>query len=300
MPTLRRKIVAYQIDMNVIENEQVAIERWLPEIFVNSLTNIITKPEHERVEETKDWFFYLDNVKLTDDGKLIYGYFKSARIGSRLPLIRRSTFHERENPKYEDEGEKLTSYFAVRLSDGLFLLEKYFQNVITAHRIDNYLESQNKEYLRSNSVQNIIISPLLDPDFLRQLANFKTLSMASIKVAVERDRYGQNDAVKFLQETAVPIRANYATLQLGVRQKKKFSLSREKLIDFIRNILADREQILAVKIEGIREGEESKIDLKGIEEKYYVRVGTNDWGEVLPEDILNHIIELGRRRPRIR
>lgn len=296
---VRRKVYAYELEMAYVLGNRMILG-FDTEFLKEALEHIISLTSDKKEESKKDeWFFYLDHVEESKDKQFLYGWFKGARIGTKIPLIMQGTFQERDNPKHRNEGERMKTHFVLRMKDGLFLLESFFGNVVTPRRIEEYIQNRYSETFEREKIHHITLKSLLNPNFIQKINDFQTIKFARIKVMVEPGRYGQNEAVSTMQRQAEPTLANYAMLQIGI-DRKRYGMNKDAIVAWIRDKLSDRQHILAARIEGKMAGEDSHIDLKGIEERYTCKVQRNNFGDVLSEDVLKHMIEIGRSRKRIR
>lgn len=294
----KRKIYAYELEMAFVKNQKI-ISGINTNIIEEALQYIIGLPPKNKEESKQDeWFFYLDSVSLTDAKKLVYGWFKGARIGTKIPLIEKGTFKERENPKSLLEGERTKTHFVLRKQDGLFLLESS-GHTVTPRRIENYIETRYRDKFDERCVHHITLKNLLDPRFIERISELHSIKTATIKVSVQPDRYGQNEAIAVMQRDAAPTMANYYILKIGL-DKRRQGMNKDALVAWIREKMSDSQHILSARVEGKIGDEDAHIDLKGIEEKYTFSVPTNIQGEVLSKKVLSHMIELGRSRKRIK
>ena len=294
--TAKRTIYSHETHIQQLAASKELIEiKWSPSIVSEIFEYIMSLDERERGEDSPgEWFFYLGGVRFDMKG-CIYGWFESVRTDIRTDLRRRSTMATRKNPKNEDEGEVRRTHFYFRLSDGLFLLDSFGTGFVTNRRVEEYLASKAKIVFEKHGIQYIQFANLVDKGFLDKLDKFEVLRVAQIKLKVEQKaQYDEEDAIGHLQSQSQEFEANYLNVDIGKSRAKKRGMNVQKVAGFLRQLMKNRSEIISGTIEGIRsDGGSPKLKLKGIEEKYPKTFNTDSNGEVLSEDVINYIMEIG-------
>ena len=160
-------------------------------------------------------FCFIESATLigTDTHKVV---FKSAKIGSRPPLIDRNTRKERKNPKKmsEGDGERTHVIFKYTKNDVFFILESNGLG-IGQNAVHKYLRTFIRMYIKSKKGKvrfKLIFQVLVKDNFIQEMKKLKRVVVGH--VYVEKSILG-SDALNFSKRTqsvrhdiVVGIRAN--------------------------------------------------------------------------------------------
>lgn len=272
---------------------------WDPGFVENVFDHIYALPQEARVLDREgEWFFFLHELRKTTSNKVtfLYGYFNAVRLGVRTDLQARSTLQTRKNPKAEDESETRKTFFLLRLSDGLLLLDSYANNVVTNKRLTEYLKLTALEVFKTSDIAGISFNNLMDTGFLEDLEKFDMIRLARVRLSLKSSNYAsESDAIELCKEMAVPTNANYMELVVGKKHAKKHGLSFDHLKAWLIRLMRDKQDVIGGVIEGTRsDGGSPTLKLNGIEEKHREEFDTDELGEVLQEQMFDYMINLAK------
>jgi hypothetical protein len=250
-----------------------------------------------------EWGMYLDHADmLTNDAgapTFITGWFMSVRPGPRTELMNLVTSATRDNPKVEHEGEKLKTHFLIRLADGLFLLDSYGGNVVTAAKVTSYFEDLARPTLDEHQTHFITLEKLVSSEFLENLGRLDVIRLAKVRVEVDENTHYQDDALGHFERASSNARGSYVDLAIGKLNAKKNGLERGGVRAFFTDILG-RHNVIAGTIEGrAPDGTDTTLKLHGIEEKHRHQFDTDAFGEVLSAPLIEYMMTLGVNHPQI-
>lgn len=237
------------------------------------------------------WILYLNNVTLEDKIKPTYlkGYFHSTVDGLRTDVLNLETNKIKPNPKEKGDNEIQTTCFALRFSDGLFLLGDYGANLVKPSKISDYLTTFAKKLGTVNNMNQIALNYLVSKDFLEKLNSFKKLNTLELTIDTTQIS-GNEDAISSLNEETQ--KTNQKNITLVLKQKDKLGLIPDGVYNWVSDTIKNH-TVTQGKIKGSpNPGNPNEIKLGGINEKYPKSFELDDKGEVLTEDLFNSLIKI--------
>jgi len=301
MKTVRRNIYAYQIRA---EDEH---GRKLKYSDFGMLFQAISALDlsHRVMDKDERGFIFMDEYNILTDNKG-FGWFKSARIGDRPPVISRTRLTERDNPRDEDEGDCLKTHFYFRPDDGLILIEYVHEAVARIGAIRRYIFRSINNFPELNHLRNFYIETLISRGFLERINEFGKISIAKIQVStIESPPNDYGDLPAALHTSLQEARASYYTLEARAgRENRKDGMSHNKIKGFISKFLG-KETINPTFLNGILigfkpDGQKHELKLKGCEERRQVNLQADDLGQIVTLSIREKMIAMANEIPIIR
>jgi hypothetical protein len=207
MATKFKNFFAYQIDLHYLDrtnrNDVDAI-KWDASIVEQVFQHIMSLTPAERTRRYHDsWLMYLDYLDI--DQHYIYGRFNSAEYGTTGELVHADNLSVRPNPKLVREGETQYTYFLVRKSDGLLLLQGNVR--LNRPKIDEYIEQFGKPILTSNNITFLQVCTLVDNSFFESIRSLNVVNKIQIEVMTLEQSADESAAVGALRRESEEIHA---------------------------------------------------------------------------------------------
>ena len=301
MKTVRRNIYAYQIGV-----EDDSGNRLRPSDF-GSLFQAISalNLNHKVMDKDERGFIFLDEYNILTDNEG-FGWFKSARLGDRPPVISRIKLTERDNPRDEDEGDCLKTHFYFRPNDGLMMIEYVHEAVARIGAIRRYISRSINNFPALNHLRNFNIESLISRGFLERINEFGKISIARIQVStIESPPSDYGDLPAALHTSLQEARASYYMLEAKAgRENRKDGMSHNKIKDFISRFLG-KETINPTFLNGILigskpDGQKHELKLNGCEERRQENLQADELGQVLTLSIREKMKAMANEIPIIR
>jgi len=145
MSVSKRRLKYYSLEFYETHNNQESIknQKDIIETFWSNYNNVLNhNPLQLEMDIKNNKFCLLSNDELEYDYPYLSGYFISAKINHKPPLIDKTTLKKRDNPKQDTEGEEERTHFVMKIDEStneiILLLES--RNVgITVNVILRYL-----------------------------------------------------------------------------------------------------------------------------------------------------------------
>lgn len=163
LATKYRNFYAYQLDLHCLEGTPgVDTIKWNSTIVEELLNHINSMTKQQKTLRFHDsWLMYLEHFSI--ERNYFFGRFAYAEYGTTGELVHADDLTTRPNPKHLREGETIYVYFALRKSDGLFLLQSHIK--INRPRVEEYIEQLGAITLRRYDLTYLQVCTLLDNSF---------------------------------------------------------------------------------------------------------------------------------------
>lgn len=268
MNVRRKRFNAYQIDLHYLRkhkgNEFDAV-KWDYKIIEQILKNIYGLKLHFRAKRYNDsWLMYLDYLDC--DEHVIFGRFASAEYGTVSELVHADNLTLRPNPKLLREGETEYTYFMIRNSDGLLLLQG--NQRLSKNRFNEYIQEFGQKIIEASGITFIEVCTLLEQSFFDSIRQLNSVNNILIEISTLEPRADENEAVRALQGEAYEIKATHVTLDF----KAKYKREGLKNVFPLLNNYKDKPGVTKIVVKGKLAGAEKVINLNDSQEKYDKRV----------------------------
>lgn len=264
MALKKRNFYAYQIDLHYQDNtNQVPVDavKWDGEIVAEIFKYIIDLPMQLRTKKYHDsWLFYLDHLDI--DEHFIFGRFCSANYGTKGELIHADNLSLRPNPKEVREGETESTYFLIRKSDGLLLLQGNLR--LVRNKLDEYIEHFGGEVISRYNLSFVQVCTLVNESFFNSIASLNTVNKLEIEVTAKEETADENEAVRALRNEAEEIRATNVKLEFSAKYQRSGIFN---VLPLVRKYKS-QPGITKIVVRGKVAGAEKVIKMSDSQEKY--------------------------------
>jgi len=293
----QRTIYAFKTVLFLSNDDKSSTEfGWDAEKIKNLMGMLIKLPELNRrsVDPNSEWSMQLEKCEIDPlKPNIIFGYFHSTKQGLRTKVQHIETGDTKDNPKLPGYNEIRTTCFTLRLTDGLFLLADYGDNVASTARIARYLTQFGKELCPEINLSGIQFDNLISKDFLDKLNSFQRINTLEILID-SKSELKTDDAIGTLQEELSDVKQG--KIQIILQRGDNPTLSSKGVYDWVKNKMK-KHIILQGKIKGKPSpGNPKELRLTGMEEKYQNKFPTDRDEEVLTEPLFEFIIKLAEER----
>jgi hypothetical protein len=301
-----RNFYAYQIDFQKLKKSPDGKETynnfWNYDNFKNMIDDIISRDKNDIKKIHNGWFMVLDEIKECSETvnntehKYMVGRFLYAEYGYVGKLRHVDTLARRDNDKNPREGEEKFVYFYIRASDGLLLLQG--DTKVIRSKVESYFSEFGKEYLQTQDIYDISVSTLLRGDFLDEIKKLDSVNKIEIELAVEKTNSYENELMRVAKKQAEEFEANYATIVMQSKYKKKSLKGFEKFLEKIKpkGNAAPVKGVSNIRVIGKQDGELKRVYLSKISEKYSVNVKVDENKNLDPEDVYTKLKNTGLKR----
>ncbi|MGG3823166.1 hypothetical protein ABEU79_15575, partial [Geobacillus thermodenitrificans] len=277
-----RNFYAYQIDFQKLkkspDGKETYSDFWNYCNFKGMIDDITSRNKNDIKKVHNGWFMLLDEIKEFNEKvnntehKYMVGRFLYAEYGYVGKLRHVDTLAQRDHDKDPREGEERFVYFYIRASDGLLLLQG--DTKVIRSKVESYFSELGKGYLQAKGIYDISVSTLLRGDFLDEVKKLDSVNKIEIELAVEKANSYENELMRVAKKQAEEFEANYATIVMQSKYKKKSLKGFEKLLEKIkpRGAVAPVKGVSNIKVIGNQDGELKRVYLSKISEKYSRRV----------------------------
>ncbi|WP_017814445.1 hypothetical protein [Paenibacillus shenyangensis] len=268
MGTKHKSFNAYQIDLHYLDDSRHATDavKWESDVMVDILNHIFNNlNEGQRTARYNDvWLMYLDHFE--HDEHFIFGSFSSAEYGTIGELIHADDLTRRPNPKEIREGETESTYFIIRKSDGLMLLQ--VNQRLKRVRVDEYIERYGHVIINNANLTYLQICTLVETNFFNSIRELNTVHRIEIEVAKVETMADENEAVQALQGDLETISATTVKLKFEAKYQRSGLSGAIGLVKKYK----DQPGVTKMVVRGKLAGAEKKINLEESQEKYTRRV----------------------------
>ncbi|REK52606.1 MAG: hypothetical protein C6W55_15950 [Thermobacillus sp.] len=273
MPTKQKNFYAYQFDLHYLEGDrQVDSIKWDQRIVGEIFSHINDLPLQQKTQRFQDsWLMYLDHF--SEETDYYFGRFAYAEYGTTGELIHADNLTIRPNPKHLREGETLYTYFCIRKSDGLFLLQSHVK--LNRPRIEEYIEHLGAEVITRHNLTYIQICTLLSNSFFDDIQSLNSVNRISIEVTTTQYAADENPAVRELQEEATIVQATSVKLDFTAKYRRSGLAG---AVPFIRRYV-DKPGVSKIVVKGKIAGAEKVIRMDESQEKYRRSVDVDHTGQ---------------------
>ncbi|MGZ0051493.1 hypothetical protein [Brevibacillus gelatini] len=274
MPDKKKNFYAYQIDLHYLKGRQHQVDavKWDEKIVCDLFDYISQLPVNQKTQRFHDsWLTYLDHFSI--ETNYLFGRFAYAEYGTTGELIHADNLTRRPNPKHLREGETLYTYFLIRKSDGLLLLQSHMK--LNRPRVEEYLEQLGKPVIRNNQLTYIQICTLLDNSFFDNIQALNSVNKVSIEVTTAQAAADENAAVQMLQSEADRMDATTVKLDFSAKFRRSGLAG---AVPFIRRY-KDKPGVTKIVVKGKLAGAEKVIRMDESQEKYTRSVEVDGTGQ---------------------
>ncbi|RAR39652.1 hypothetical protein [Paenibacillus sp. MDMC362] len=263
MATKKRNFYAYQIDLHYLsgKKQQTDAIKWDPKVIKELLSHIISLPIADRTKHYHDsWLVYLDHY--SEERLYYFGRFGSAEYGTNGELIHADNYTLRPNPKNIREGETQYTYFAIRKSDGLMLLQGNLK--VNRSLVEEYFENLGKSVIHKNALTYIQICTLINSSFFNDVNSLDTVNKIQVEVTTTVPGADENEAVKEMQKEADKTNATTVKLEFTAKFRRSGLVS---AVPFLKNY-KDKPGVEKIVVRGKLAGAEKIIRMEDSQEKF--------------------------------
>ncbi|WP_342404239.1 hypothetical protein [Brevibacillus sp. FSL K6-2834] len=286
---------AFQIDLHYISTrKQVQYDstKWDGQIFGDMLNRIYHLQETDKTLKFKDsWLMYLDYLEV--DEHVIFGRFSSAGYGTNGALVHADTLQKRPNPKNIREGEEQYTYFLIRKTDGLLLLQGHIQ--LNRGKVQEYFERLGRPDLVLHNLTGINVCTLVDNDFFENIKALTSVDNIFVEIT-SKEESDENSAVKLMQKQVDKLKATHIKLDFRAKYSRK-GLS--NVIPFI-NEYKDKKGVTSIVVKGKLGLAEKSINLKESSEKYKRRIEVDRSNQPMIESVKTALVDVAGKRAALR
>lgn len=296
MATKYKHFNAYQIDMHYLATQQraqVDAVKWDPQIMEDVFTHINGLQAQQRTKRYHDsWLMYLDY--LDSDQHYIVGRFASANYGTTGELVHADTMAVRPNPKQVREGETEYTFFIVKKTDGLLLLQG--SQKLSRQRFEEYIEDIALPVITANNLTYIQVCTLVSESFFDDIRALNTVNKIGIEVTTQEAAADENEAVRALQDQAIRTRATNVYLEFAAKRKRE---GMSNVIPLVRNY-KDQRGVSKIVVTGKLAGAEKIIKLENSQERYKRRLEVDNNNQPTIRSTDGVLREIARQRNALR
>ncbi|ASS69289.1 hypothetical protein [Paenibacillus sp. RUD330] len=294
MPAKRKSFYAYQIDLHFLDGQrQVDSIKWDFTIMSTLMDHISQLPSAIKTERFHDsWLIYLDHFSI--ETNYLFGRFAYAEYGTTGELIHADNLTRRPNPKHLREGETIYTYFLIRKSDGLLLLQSHSK--LNRPRIEEYIERFGDPVIRQNQLTYIQICTLLDNSFFENIQALNSVNKISIEVTTAQPAADENAAVRALQDEAELTDATSVKLDFSAKYRRSGLAG---AVPFVRRY-KDKPGVTKIVVKGKLAGAEKVIRMDESQEKYKRSVEVDGTGQPTLRSVETVLFEIAQRRELLR
>jgi len=294
MATKLKNFYAYQIDLHYLSgNPQVDTIKWDEAVVSDILSHINGLSDQAKTQRFHDsWLIYLDHF--SEELDYLFGRFAYAEYGTSGELIHADNLTRRPNPKALREGETLFTYFLIRKTDGLMLLQSHLK--LNRPRVEDYLENFGAPIITRNQLTYLQICTLLDNSFFENIQALNTVSRIMIEVTNSQPAADENEAVRVLQNEATIAEATTVKLDFSARYRRTGLAG---AVSFVRRY-KDKPGVTKIVVKGKLAGAEKVIKMEESQEKYKRRVEVDGTGQPTLRSAEMVLWEIARLRAPLR
>ncbi|KPV60734.1 hypothetical protein QJ48_04200 [Paenibacillus sp. A3] len=294
MPTKIKNFYAYQIDLHYLKGRhQVDAVKWDVTIVAQLIDHIYNLSDDQKTQRFHDsWLIYLDHF--SNEMNYLFGRFAYAEYGTTGELIHADNLRRRPNPKNLREGETLYTYFLIRKSDGLFLLQSHSK--LNRPRVEEYLEQFGEPIIRHSQLTYIQICTLLDSSFFDNIQALNSVNKVSIEVTTAQAAADENAAVQLLQSEADRMDATTVKLDFSAKFRRSGLAG---AVPFIRSY-KDKPGVTKIVVKGKLAGAEKVIRMDESQEKYKRRVEVDGTGQPTLRSVETVLSQIAQARAPLR
>ncbi|OAS13738.1 hypothetical protein [Paenibacillus oryzisoli] len=294
MATKSKNFYAYQIDLHYLDGQrQVDTIKWDHTIISDLFDYISQLTDTAKTRRFHDsWLIYLDHFSI--ETNYLFGRFAYAEYGTTGELIHADNLTRRPNPKNLREGETIYTYFLIRKSDGLLLLQSHIK--LNRPRIEEYLEQLGDPVIRQNQLTYIQICTLLDNSFFENIEALNSVNKISIEVTTAHPAADENVAVRALQDEAGLTDATSVKLDFSAKFRRSGLVG---AVPFLRRY-KDKPGVSKIVVKGKLAGAEKVIRMDESQEKYKRSVEVDGTGQPTLRSAETVLFEIAQRRDLLR
>lgn len=292
--TKSRTLYSYKSSMYLRDpkNDELFL-KWSPDKLTTLFDDILKLPFDKRtLSDTvnQEWTLTFEGYRYDNDisPRFILGTFSSTKNGLRTKLLNEQTKTIKPNPKAPGENEIRTTCFGMRISDGLFILATYSDNVANPLRITGYLADFAK--LTKSPIVSISFDHLISNEFIDSLNSFERINKFMVSIDTTELMDKTKDAFSVINEETAKM--NHGKINLELIRKDIKGLSAKEILQFWKNN-TKRHHILQGTVKGKPSpGHPKELRFLGINEKHNDRFPIDNEGEVLSEHLFRCIINI--------
>jgi hypothetical protein len=290
MPSKYKNFLAYQIDLHYLKGvRQVDAIKWDPVIVGDILTYINGLGGQQKAQRFHDsWLIYLDHFH--EETNYFFGRFAYAEYGTTGELIHADNLTTRPNPKHLREGETLYSYFTIRKSDGLLLIQSHAK--LNRPRVEEYIEQLGAAVITRHQLTYLQICTLVNATFFENIAALNSVNKISIEVTTAQQAADENPAVQALQEEANEASATTVKMEFSAKYQRS---GLRGAVPFVQKY-KDKPGVAKIVVKGKLGGAEKTIRMDESQEKYKRSVEVDGTGQPTMRAAEAILSELSQRR----
>lgn len=295
MATKKRTFYAYQLDFHYLDESDHATDavKWDSDIIEQLFLHIEALPADSKNRKYKDsWMMYLDH--LTVEEHYIFGRFSTAEYGTVGELVHADSLKKRKNPKQIREGETQATYFYVRKSDGLLLIQGNLR--LNRPKFEEYIESLGEEVINANQLTYIQVCTLVENSFFESIRELSTVNKIMIEVSSAEATADENEAVRVLQNEIEDISATNVKLEFEAKYQRS-GLARA--LPLVRKY-KDQRGVTKIVVKGKLAGAEKVIKLDESQEKYFRKVAVDTNNQPMISSVEEALTGIGSTRRLLR
>lgn len=293
MTQKKKKFNAYQLDLHYLNRvgrgPEVDTIKWDASIIENILSDVYRSTNQQRTKRYQDsWLMYIDYLDIAEH--YIFGRFSSAEYGTRGELIHADSLISRTNPKEVREGETEFTYFYIRKSDGLMLLQTNLR--LTRARFEEYIEDFGSAAIQRNNLTFIQVCTLVMQEFFENVRALNTINKLEFEVITTEAIADENPVVQALNNHAQRISSTAVKVEYGAKYDRT---GLTNVIPLLRDY-KDKRGVNKIVVRGKLAGAEKIIKLDDSQESYKRKVEVDLNNQAMLESVLNALREIAAQR----
>lgn len=295
MATKKKTFYAYQMDLHYLDNSNHATDavKWDSAIVEQLFLAINSLPTEEKNRKYKDsWMMYLDH--LTIEEHYIFGRFASAEYGTVGELVHADSLARRRNPKKVREGETQATYFYIRKSDGLVLIQGNLR--LNRPKFEEYIESLGQVVITSNDLTYIQVCTLVENSFFENIRELNTVHNIMVEVSKAEIAADENEAVRVLQNEIEEISATNVKLEFEAKYQRSGLIGSLGLVRKYK----DQRGVTKIVVKGKLAGAEKVIKLDESQEKFFRKVAVDTNNQPMLSSVEEALAGIGNSRRLLR
>lgn len=296
MAIKKKTFYAYQLDLHYLdESSKYATDavKWDATIveqlflYIDSLTTDIKNRKYK-----DSWMMYLDH--LTVEEHYIFGKFLTAEYGTVGELVHADSLAKRKNPKQIREGETQATYFYVRKSDGLVLIQGNLR--LNRPKFEEYIEALGQEVITRNSLTYIQVCTLVENSFFDNISELNTVHKVMLEVSKAEAAADENEAVRILQNEIEEVSATNVKLEFEAKYQRE---GMKGILPLVRKY-KDQKGVTKIVVKGKLSGAEKVIKLDESQEKYIRKVEVDNNNQPMLSSVEEALCGIGTSRRSLR